>query len=57
MIENQMGNRAALSREQLFALQERVLPTAYRWLNIPELASHARKTLAYWGEDVPEPKR
>lgn len=44
------GERASLSRDELYALDERVLPTARRWLGIPGLREHAEKTLAHWGE-------
>jgi hypothetical protein len=29
---------------------EKVLATARRWLDIPNLAAHGRKTLDYWGQ-------
>ncbi len=44
------GDRAGLSRDQLYILDTKVLPTARRWLSIPGLAHHGRKTHDYWGE-------
>lgn len=49
-IPNQRGDRNRLSRDELLLLDNEVLPTARRWLNIPGLASHAKQTLTYWGE-------
>jgi hypothetical protein len=40
----------ALSRSELALLEDTILPTARRWLTIPGLAEHGRKTLEYWGE-------
>lgn len=48
----QTGDRGKLSFDQVQLLNEKVLPTARRWLGIPGLAEHGRQTLAYWGEDV-----
>lgn len=45
----QMGDRSRLTRDQEFILEEKVLPTARRWLRIPTLPAHGKKTLAYWG--------
>lgn len=44
------GERGNLSRDELYTLEARVLPTARRWLGIPGLREHAEKTLAHWGE-------
>lgn len=44
------GEKASLSRDALFLLEDKVLPCARRWLQIPGLAEHGRKTLEYWGE-------
>lgn len=50
----QNGNRNALSRDELYLLEDKVLPTARRWVrDIPGLAAHGRQTLAYWGETPP----
>lgn len=47
------GDRNALTRDELDTLENRVLPTARSWLrDYPALAHHAKKTLAYWGEQV-----
>lgn len=44
------GDRARLSPDQRRILEEEVLPTARRWLQVPGLAEHGRQTLSYWGE-------
>lgn len=44
------GERGNLSRDELYTLETRVLPTARRWLGIPGLREHAEKTMAHWGE-------
>lgn len=47
------GDRRALTSMELIALDERVLPTARRWLReFPQLAQHAVNTLAHWGEPL-----
>lgn len=46
------GDRTKLSFDDLQLLEEKILPTARRWLGIPGLAEHGRQTLAYWGEGV-----
>jgi len=52
-----MGNRNTLTRDQLFLLDDQVLPTARKWVReYPGLADHGRQTLAYWGE-TPPPSR
>jgi len=46
--------RLKLSHDELQLLEQKVLPTARRWvLEIPGLREHGEKTLAYWGEPVP----
>lgn len=55
MIEVSKGERSTLSPDELRLLEERVLPTARRWLGIYGLAEHGAKTLAYWGEDFEVP--
>lgn len=48
------GQRNSLSRDELFTLEDVVLPTARRWVrDIPGLADHGKKTLDYWGEPIP----
>ncbi|MEO9633085.1 MAG: hypothetical protein ABJG14_21915 [Sulfitobacter sp.] len=47
------GDRSSLTFDQLDLLENKVLPTARRWLRIPSLADHAKQTLAYWGEVPP----
>lgn len=44
------GDRSALSHDELVILEEKVLPTARRWLDMPGLDAHAMQTLDYWGE-------
>jgi hypothetical protein len=52
----QYGNRDSLSRDEMDILENKVLPTARRWVReIPGLAAHGRQTLEYWGEPVPDP--
>ena len=43
-------DRSKLSRDQLFLLNDKILPTARKWLGIPGLKEHGEKTLAHWGE-------
>ena len=44
------GDRSTLSFDELELLENKILPTARRWLGIPGLADKARSTLDYWGE-------
>ena len=46
------GDRSKLSADQRTILETEVLPTARRWLNLPDLRKHGEKTLAYWGEAI-----
>ena len=46
------GDRTALPHDERKLLEEKILPTARRWLNIPGLKDHGRQTLEYWGERV-----
>jgi hypothetical protein len=47
------GDRAELSGHELQILDEKVIPTARKWLRVyPNLAHHAAQTLAYWGEEL-----
>jgi hypothetical protein len=49
----QGGNREALTRDQLDALDTKVLPTARRWLReFPQMAHHAISTLNHWNEPL-----
>lgn len=43
------GDRTGLSFQELELLENSILPTARRWLNIPGLRDHALATLNYWG--------
>lgn len=53
MIEIKRGDRGSLTGAELQILDERVLPTARRWIReYPALAHHAAQTLAYWGEPL-----
>ena len=49
---NTTGDRNRLSRDELQRLDMDIIPTARRWLSIPGLDEHAKKTLEYWGERV-----
>jgi hypothetical protein len=44
------GDRSKLTYDELGVLENKVLPTARRWLTIPALREHGEKTLAFWGE-------
>lgn len=47
------GNRSMLTSFELSTLEDKVLPTARRWLReYPGLRSVAIQTLQYWGEPV-----
>lgn len=51
------GDRSSLTFDELELLENEILPTARRWVReIPGLADHGKQTLAYWGEEIPEPK-
>lgn len=53
MIEIKRGDRGTLTGVELAALDEKVLPTARKWLReYPQLAHHAIATLAHWGEPL-----
>lgn len=43
------GNRGTLSFQELELLENTILPTARRWLDIPGLRDHGLATLNYWG--------
>ena len=47
-----MGDKSKLSRDEVDLLHGKILPTARRWLSIPDLADQGRKTLEYWGEQA-----
>ena len=50
-VNKDRGDRSKLSFEKLELLENEILPTARRWVKeIPSLAEHGHKTLAYWGE-------
>lgn len=49
------GDKLALSKDQLNLLENKVLPTARKWLGITDLAEHAVKTLTFWGETFDMP--
>ena len=52
-VQQKTGKRAELSSDELHLLDTKILPTARRWVKeIPGLADEARKTLAYWEEQV-----
>ena len=53
MIATKGGDRRALTSMELKTLDEKVIPTARRWLReCPQLAHHAVSTLAHWGEPL-----
>lgn len=43
------GDIEKMTRDERFILEDKVIPTAERWMNIPGLREHAEKTLAHWG--------
>lgn len=48
------GDRASLSLDEQFLLENKILPTARRWcVEKPGLRDHGAQTLTYWGEPVP----
>jgi len=52
--ERERDPRLDLSHDELQLLEEKVLPTARRWVEeIPTLAIQGAKTMAHWGERVP----
>lgn len=44
------GDKSKLSYDELRILEDKILPTARKWLAIPDLADHGKQTLEYWGE-------
>lgn len=44
------GDRSKLSFDEQNLLDTKVLPTARRWLSIPNLRDHGKRTLEFWGE-------
>ena len=53
MIMPKVGDRRTLTSMELSTLDEKVLPTARRWLReMPQVAHHAANTLAHWGEPL-----
>ena len=53
MIEQTHGKREELTGKELETLETKIIPTARRWLReLPFLAEHAVKTLAFWKEDI-----
>lgn len=44
------GDRNGLSFPDLQLLEDKIIPTARRWLQIPGLRQHGMQTLHYWGE-------
>lgn len=48
------GDRKTLRADETDLLENKILPTARRWLRIPGLEDHDRQTLMYWGEEIPE---
>lgn len=56
-LAGQMGDRNRLTRDEMHALETRVLPQARAWLGVPSLRHHGEKTLEFWGEHVPGRER
>lgn len=53
MIEIKRGDRRSLTSAELAILDEKVIPTARRWLReYPHLAEHAISTLVHWNEPL-----
>ena len=53
MMMQKGGDRRALTSMELITLDEKILPTARRWMReFPQLAQHAVNTLAHWGEPL-----
>ena len=53
MIKESIGDRRTLTGEELRVLDEKIIPTAHRWLReYPHLAEHAIKTLTFWQEQI-----
>jgi hypothetical protein len=53
MIEIKRGDRSSLTTTELVILDEKVIPTARRWLReYPPFASHAVSTLVHWNEPL-----
>lgn len=50
------GDKSTLNIDQRDLLENTILPTARRWLDIPGLAHHGASTLMFWGEN-PTPLR
>lgn len=44
------GDRQSLSFDEQAILEDKILPTARRWLTIPGLRDQAIRTLEFWGE-------
>lgn len=51
-VGTQGGDRAKLTSMELVTLEDKVLPTARRWLAMGGLHQHGRQTLEFWGEKV-----
>ena len=52
----QNGDRTSLNIDQLQLLEDKVLPTARKWVRGGgALADHGRRTLEYWGEGPANP--
>lgn len=53
MIEIKRGDRSSLTALELATLDEKVIPTARRWLReYPPFAQHAISTLNHWREPL-----
>lgn len=47
------STRSDLSADELFLLEDKILPTAKRWVTqVPGLAEQGQKILDYWGEPL-----
>jgi hypothetical protein len=49
------GDKSKLSHDEMVLLENKILPTARRWLSMPGLDTHGIQTLDYWGESYEIP--
>ena len=50
----QFGDRHTLNAQDRTTLENKVLPTACKWVrDFPSLRAHGIQTLNYWGEPIP----
>lgn len=44
------GDKSTLTFDEIELLETKLIPTARRWLDIPDLRDHGRQFLDHWGE-------